>query len=69
MCPKCRGDLVEERNIALESVCEFLRYPCSNQYMGCAAVRLPGPAGHTQDRHDSLPVFLFILLSLFLNCI
>eukprot|EP00095_Tigriopus_kingsejongensis_P006901 snap_masked-scaffold126_size328755-processed-gene-1.5 protein:Tk06901 transcript:snap_masked-scaffold126_size328755-processed-gene-1.5-mRNA-1 annotation:"e3 ubiquitin-protein ligase siah1b" len=49
-CPTCRGNMSEERNLAMEQVSHLLQYPCRYHPMGCKeAFSLAKKAAHEKD--------------------
>lgn len=54
----CRDELSEERNLSLERICEYVRYPCRSA--DCSVICRPGPVAlltHTGDCSFCAPVF------------
>lgn len=49
-CPTCRGNMSEERNLAMEQVSYLLQYPCRYHPMGCKeAFSLAKKSAHEKD--------------------
>jgi hypothetical protein len=49
-CPTCRGNMCEERNLAMEQVSRLLQYPCRYHPMGCKeAFPLSKKISHERD--------------------
>jgi Zn-finger nucleic acid-binding protein len=52
-CPNCRGTFINVRNISLEKLAAFAKYPCKNYKAGCKETST------MDDRNKHLSVYLY----------